>query len=70
MGEQKTTDISQIRFSSTVYPSADDIALWESLSPEAQAALIKRDLDEAEQSGEALSATMEELIARVRAKKR
>ncbi len=70
MGEQKTTDISRIRFSSTVYPSAEDIKLWESLSPEAQAALIKRDLDEAERSGKAQSATMEELIARVRAKKR
>lgn len=70
MGEQKTTDISQIRFSSTVYPSDEDIKLWESLSPEAQAALIKRDLDEAERSGKAQSATMEELIVRVRAKKR
>lgn len=69
MSEHKTIDISGIRLESPAFPTAADRALWDSLSPEAQEALIRHELDDAEKSGPAQSETMEELIARVRDKK-
>ena len=59
-----------MKFQSTVFPTAEDIKLWESLSPELQHAIITRELDKAEESGEAESVSMDDLIARVRARKR
>lgn len=59
-----------MKFQSAVFPTAEDIKLWESLSPERQRAIIARDLDEAEKSGVAEDVSMDELIARVRAIKR
>ena len=70
MGNQKMTNLPEIQFESTVYPTANDIKLWKSLSPELQRAIIARELDEAEKSGEAESASMDDLIERVRARKR
>ncbi len=59
-----------MQFQSTVFPTAEDIKLWERLSPEQQRAIITRELDEAEESGVAESVSMDDLIARVRARKR
>lgn len=59
-----------MKFQSTVFPTAEDIKLWDSLSPEQQRAIIARDLGEAEKSGVAEDVSMDELIARVRARKR
>ena len=58
-----------VELESTVFPTVGDVRLWARLSPERRRALIARELDEAEKSGVAKSATMDELIARVRAKK-
>ena len=69
MSEQKTIDASGMRLQSPAIPTAEDQEKWDSLSPEMQEALIKLELDEAEQSGPAQSEKMEELIARVRGKK-
>ena len=69
MSEHKTIDVSGIRLESPACPTAADQALWDSLSPEMQEALTQFELDEAEKSGPAQSENMEELIARVRAKK-
>ena len=66
MPETKT-DISNVRFSSTVFPTDEDMKLWDSLSPEEQHAAIRRDLDEAEASGRAAPESMEAMIQRVRA---
>jgi hypothetical protein len=62
----KQIDISRIRFSSTVFPSADDIALWDSLSAGEQRAVIARELAEAEAGGLAPKQTMAEIIAEAR----
>lgn len=68
MSTTKTLDVSHIRFTSTVFPTEADMKLWDSLSPEEQRAVVQRDLDEAEASGVAPHETVEELLARVRAK--
>ena len=67
MSDTKTIDVSHIRFSSTVFPTDEDMRLWDSLSPEEQRAVIERDLDEAERSGIAKPESMDQVIARVRA---
>lgn len=67
MGEIKTIDISHIRFASTVFPTDEDMRLWNSLSADEQRAVVRRDLDEAEASGVAEPETAEEIIRRVRA---
>ena len=59
-----------MKFQSTVFPTAKDIKLWESLSPEQRRAIIARELDEAEKSGVAEDVSIDDLIARVRARKR
>ncbi len=70
MGETKTIDVSEIRFSSTVYPTEEDMKLWESLSPAEQQAIIKRDLDEAEASGIAAPETLDQVIERLRSERK
>ena len=69
MSEQKTIDVSGMRLESPAFPTPADQEKWNAFSPEMREALIKLELDEAEQSGPAQSETMEDLIARVRAKK-
>jgi hypothetical protein len=60
-------DVSNVHFSSTVFPTDDDMKLWDSLGPEEQRAVIRRDLDAAEASGKAAPESMEQMIQRVRA---
>lgn len=67
MSETKTIDMSHIHFSSTVFPTAEDMRLWDSLSPEEQRAVVRRDLDRAEASGVAPAETMAEVMVRARA---
>ena len=67
MSETKTVDISHIRFTSTVFPTEEDMRLWDSLSAEERRAVVRRDLDEAEASGIAEPESVEQIIERVRA---
>ena len=67
MADVKSMDVSQIRFTSTVFPTEEDMTLWNSLTPEEQRAVIRRDLDEAEASGIAKPETTEAVIRRMRA---
>ena len=67
MNEVKDIDISEIKFSSTVFPSEEDMKLWSELSAEEQRAVIARDLDAAEASGIAPVETAQQIIERVRA---
>ena len=67
MSEVKDIDISEIKFSSTVFPSEEDMKLWSELSAEEQRAVIARDLDAAEASGIAPVETPQQIIERVRA---
>ncbi len=61
------TDVSNVQFSSTVFPTDEDMKLWNSLSPEEQRAVVERDLDDAEASGTAAPESMEQMMQRVRA---
>lgn len=66
MRDTKTVDISHLKFNSTVYPTDEDVKLWDSLSSEEQSAILARDLEEAETSGLAPKQTMAEIIAEAR----
>lgn len=64
----KTIDIEDIQFTSSVFPTAEDVALGESLDDDERKAVIERDLKEAKASGIAPRQTMAEIIAEMRAK--
>ena len=65
--QETKEDISNVQFSSTVFPTEEDMERWHSLSPEEQCAVILRELDEGEASGIAAPESMEQMIQRVRA---
>lgn len=65
MSDVKEPDASSVEFSSTVFPSREDKALWEVLSPAERLALIERDEEAGFQSGVAQHASMHELLAEV-----
>lgn len=67
MADVKSIDVSQIRFNSTVFPTEEDMTLWNGLTPEEQRAVIRRDLDEAEAGGIAKPEAAEAVIQRMRA---
>ena len=64
----KASEVTESDFDSLAFPSPEDKKLWDSLNPEQQRALIARSLDDAEKSGPAEAGSMDDLIARVRAK--
>ena len=70
MPDSKSIDIFHIRFTSTVFPTDEDMKLWNSLSADERRAVVRRDLDEAEASGVAEQESAEEIIRRVRAESR
>lgn len=57
-------------FSATVFPSPDDKALWESLTPAERLAIIERDEEAGFRSGVATKTAMHEILAEVQAKAR
>ncbi len=63
----KTIDIETIKFSSTVFPTAEDIALWESLSDQERLAVLTRQEQAAFDSGIAEKASMREILDETRA---
>lgn len=67
MSERKTDNISAIAFSSTVFPTSEDAAVWDSLSDVQKRAVIARDEEQGFQSGIAPKESLEERLARVRA---
>ena len=67
MSDAKAIDISGIEFSSTVFPSPEDRALWKSLTPAERLAVIERDEEAGFRSGVARHASMHEILAEVRA---
>jgi hypothetical protein len=66
MSATKTEDISHIRFSSTVFPTAEDKVLWESLTPEQRLAVLRRDEQAGFESGATDHASMAEILAEAR----
>ena len=67
MSDIKTDDISHVKFSSTVFPTDEDMKLWNSLTPEQQRAVERRDEEEGFQSGLAEPCTMADIIAEAKA---
>lgn len=61
-------DISHITFSSTAFPTAEDMKLWHSLSKAEQHAVVMRDVNEGLSGPAAKNASREELMAKVMAK--
>lgn len=66
MADAKSMDVSGNRFASTVFPTAEDMQLWESLSPNERRAMIARDEDEGANSGIADKESLSERLKRVR----
>jgi hypothetical protein len=67
MSDTETIDISEVKFSSTVFPTKEDMKLWESLSLEQRKAVELRDVEEGRASGLAEPCTMDEIIAEAKA---
>jgi hypothetical protein len=65
MADTKAVDISGIKFTSTVFPTDEDMKLWNSLTREEQIAVVNRELEEGIQSGIAEPTTPQEILARV-----
>ena len=66
MSEIKTVDVSRISFSSAVFLTDEDMALWHSLSPEEQRAVILRDIEKGLKGPPAQLASKDEIMAEVR----
>ncbi len=60
-------NLAKIKFSSTVFPTAADIKLWDALSPEEQQAVIVAAEEAGFQSGLAPAESIAQRLARVRA---
>lgn len=60
------TDISRLLFASSAFPTDEDMALWNSLTPAEKHAVVLRDEEAGFQSGVAKAETLNERLARVR----
>ena len=67
MSDTDTVDISHVKFTSTVFPTKEDMDLWNSLTREEKQAVELRDEEEGYNSGIAEPRTVEELIAEAKA---
>lgn len=62
MNNVESVDISGIKFSSTTFPTPEDRALWESLTPAQRLAIVERDEDAGFQRGVAPNGSMREVL--------
>jgi len=67
MSTVKTIGSSDSRLSSTVFPTDEDMKLWNSFTPEERQAFIIEAEENGFQSGVAPAESVEERLARVRA---
>jgi predicted Fe-S protein YdhL (DUF1289 family) len=67
MSDAKAIDISAVKFSSSVFPTLEDRALWESLTPAERLAIVERDEEAGFRSGVARHSSRHETLAEVRA---
>lgn len=65
MSDTDTMDISSINFSSTVFPTDEDMAVWNSLTPEQQRAIIMRKVEKGLSGAPTSKASKSELMAEV-----
>ena len=62
MSDTKTIDISGIKFSSTVFPTEEDMRLWHSLSPAEQQAVVMADVENGLKGPPASNASKAEIM--------
>lgn len=67
MNKMKTLDISGISFTSTVFPTDADRALWERLNDEQRQALIVQSEQSAFESGIAEKISLQDILSETRA---
>lgn len=67
MSEVKLVDISNITFTSTVFPTDEDKALWASLTDEQRRAVIAQSEQAGFDSGVAERASLHEILGELRA---
>ena len=65
MADIDTIDVSQVKFSSTVFPTDEDMKLWHSLSPEQQREVIKNDIKQGLDGAPAKKSGKDEVMAEV-----
>jgi len=65
MDTAETIDISHIKFTSTVFPTDEDMKLWHSLSAHEQRAVIMRDVKQGLGGPPALNAGKDKIMAEV-----
>ncbi len=68
MKDTKTVDVSHIKFTSTAFPTDEDMKLWHDLTPEQREAVIIEAEEKGFRSGIAPDESVEERLARVRTK--
>ena len=69
MSKIQDIDVSEVTLSSTVFPTKEDVAVWDSLSPAQREAYIIEAESRGAQSGVAPDETLDARLARVRAEK-
>jgi hypothetical protein len=67
MSDIETVDISGVKMTSTVFPTKEDMKLWESLTFEQRKAVEMRDVEEGRNSGLTEPCTMSDIIAEAKA---
>ena len=67
MTDTKSIDVSHINFTSTAFPTEEDMKLWNNLTPEQREAVVIEAEEKGFQSGIAPDESAEERLARVRA---
>ena len=65
MGQIDAIDVSNIKFTSTVFPTDEDMQLWKSLSPAEQQAVIMADVEQGLKGPPASIASKAEIMAEV-----
>jgi hypothetical protein len=65
MTQTDIIDVSHIKFTSTVFPTDEDMKLWHSLSPAEQNAVIMRDVEQGLKGPPALKASKAEIMGEV-----
>ncbi len=63
MSDAKAIETSRVVFSSTAFPTPEDKALWESLTPAERLAVVARDEGDGFKSGVADNASLREVLA-------
>lgn len=65
MADIDTIDVSHVKFTSTVFPTDEDMKLWHNLSPEQQREVIMNDIKQGLDGTPAKNSGKDEVMAEV-----